>query len=88
MADNAFNPPVDSMGALLTQPLFEENRRVRLKWRQDIHDTPIFPLGDRQFSDIWLRTTLVAGYPERIRPYSLRVGAGNRLDGIYSCSFI
>lgn len=86
LADNAFDPPIDSMETLLTRPLFENCQRVRLQWKDTIRNKPIFPISYAQFSALWLRTTLVAGYPERIRPYSMRVGAGNRLDGMCSGS--
>lgn len=81
LADEAFDPPVDSAETLLSQPNLEGRQRIRFKWKKTVLDRPIFPLEYHMFGTLWNRTTLVAGYPEYIRPYSLRVGAGNRLDG-------
>lgn len=39
------------------------------------------------FHTIWQRTILVAGYPEKLQPYSLHVGAGSRLDGMFMLTF-
>lgn len=83
LADNAFHTPVDSLGDLLSRPNLGSQRRLRVKWKDEILDRPIFPIDYPTFRHLWNRITFVAGYRESVRPYSLRVGAGNRLDGSY-----
>lgn len=80
LADDAFEPSVDSVQTLLTRPIFQGTRCVELRWKDGFSDRLLFPLGYTQFWKIWRRTLEVAGFPESIRPYALRVGAGARLD--------
>ncbi|KAF3763129.1 hypothetical protein M406DRAFT_331693 [Cryphonectria parasitica EP155] len=82
LADQAFNVPTDSLDKLMSRPNLEDSKRLRFKWKDELLDRPIFPIDYHTFGALWNRTTLVAGYPERTRPYSLRVGAANRLDGV------
>jgi hypothetical protein len=44
-------------------------------------DRPIFNLSNGTFYDLWRRTCLVSGLREDPRFYTMRVGAGGRLDG-------
>ncbi|KAI3400990.1 hypothetical protein diail_1198 [Diaporthe ilicicola] len=77
LADDAFYPSFDSVHSLLSRPNLEHTKCVPLKWKDDALDREIFPLTYNRFGELWRRTILVAGYPERIRPYSIRVGAGS-----------
>lgn len=54
---------------------------VPLKWKDDIVDQPVFPLDYKLYWRIWHRVLEVAGLREGLRPYSIRVGAGGRLNG-------
>ncbi|KAI8681927.1 C2H2-type domain-containing protein [Fusarium keratoplasticum] len=54
---------------------------VPLKWKDDILDQPVFPLDYKTYWRIWYRVLIVAGLREGLRPYSIRVGAGGRLNG-------
>lgn len=81
LADNAFDPPVDSLQTLLSRPVFDDRKRLKMKWKADMLNRPIWPISYNTYWRIWTQTTFVAGYPKPIRPYSLRVGAGNRLNG-------
>ena len=49
--------------------------------KSDFQDKYITPISYTQYYELFLRTLLVAGLAERLRPYSLRVGAAGRLDG-------
>lgn len=44
----------------------------------------IFALSYETERALWYRTFLVAGYREPMRLYFIRIGAGARLDSIYS----
>jgi hypothetical protein len=79
--DDAFKPSIDSIEALLRRPILEDVDYVPLKWKKAKLDQPIFPLTYATYHRLWHRTCIVAGLREEIRPYTLRVGAGARLDG-------
>ncbi|KAH8757749.1 hypothetical protein F5883DRAFT_428208, partial [Diaporthe sp. PMI_573] len=81
LADDAFDPSFDSVHSLLSRPDLEHTQCIQLKWKDEALDREIFPLTYNRFGELWRRTIIVAGYPERIRPYAIRVGAGSRLDG-------
>lgn len=88
LADDAFDPSFDSVEDLLQRPLMEKHiQSIDLPWKKELEDKQIFPLSYRDYWEIFNRTLLVAGYPESIRPYAVRVGAGGRLDGICSWPF-
>lgn len=80
-ADNAFDIPVDSFQTLLSRPTFENKKRLRINWKEKMLTRPIWPISYNTYWRIWTQTTFVAGYTTPIRPYSVRVGAGNRLNG-------
>lgn len=88
LSEDAFDPSFDSMPAIFNRPIFENMQCIQLPWKKDILDEEIFPMSYASFHSIWQRTVLVAGYPEKLRPYSLRVGAGSRLDGIIMLTFL
>ncbi|UKZ79054.1 hypothetical protein TrVFT333_006805 [Trichoderma virens FT-333] len=84
IADNAFKAGFHSCDQVLRPgPLEEGVDFVRLEWRDEVleENKKIVPISYNQFLDIWNRVHFVAGSRERKRPYSLRVGAGGRLDG-------
>lgn len=83
LSEDAFDPSFDSAEALLQRPKMEKDINcVTLPWKEALLDKEIFPISYRQFFDIWARVLLVAGFPELIRPYAVRVGAGSRLNGM------
>ncbi|KAH9431468.1 hypothetical protein MCOR02_008757 [Pyricularia oryzae] len=79
--DDAFDPPIHSWGDL-------EKPRVaqysELSWKKEMLDREIFPLSYETELALWYRTLLVAGYREPMRLYSIRVGAGARLNESYT----
>jgi hypothetical protein len=79
--DDAFKPGFDSIEAILRRPILENVDYVPLKWKEGKLDCPIFPLLYSRYNELWHRTCLVAGFREDLRLYTLRVGAGARLDG-------
>ncbi|KAM5350430.1 hypothetical protein ACJ41O_006935 [Fusarium nematophilum] len=54
---------------------------VALRWDKSMMQKPIFPLEYNVYRRLWHRDLEVAGLREDLRPYSMRVGAGGRLDG-------
>jgi Protein of unknown function (DUF3435) len=79
--DDAFNPSFDSVEALLHRPILEDTDYLPLEWKKDKLDQQIFPISYCRYNEIWHRACLVAGFREVPRLYTLRVGAGARLDG-------
>ncbi|KAL6794822.1 hypothetical protein GGI42DRAFT_128351 [Trichoderma sp. SZMC 28013] len=84
ISDNAFKAGFHSCDQVLRPgPLEKGVDFVRLEWKDEVlkEDKKIVPISYNQFLDIWNRVHFVAGSREKKRPYSLRVGAGGRLDG-------
>lgn len=79
--DNAFKVGFDSVEALLSRPTLESVDFLPLDWKEEMLDCPIFHLSNGTFYDLWRRTCLVSGLREDPRFYTMRVGAGGRLDG-------
>ncbi|KPM35006.1 hypothetical protein AK830_g11561 [Neonectria ditissima] len=77
--DKAFQVPFESLEDLLRQPHLDGVDYVPLAWREDILDEKIVPLKYHPFWGLWNRTFFVSGAREKMRPYSMRVGAGQRL---------
>ena len=79
--DDAFKVRFESVEALLSRPALESVDFLPLDWKEQMLDRPIFHLSDRTFYDLWQRNWLVSGSRIPPRFYSMRVGAGGRLDG-------
>lgn len=71
----------ESVEALLSRPALESVDFLPLDWKEEMLDRPIFYLADRTFYDLWHRNWLVSGSRLPPRFYSMRIGAGGRLDG-------
>lgn len=83
IADDAFEPSFGSAEALLQRPLMEDHiSAIRIPWKESALNKDIFPIAIEHVRALWRRTLLVAGFPETLRLYSLRVGAGSRLNGL------
>lgn len=81
LSEDAFSPSFDALDQLLHRPLFEDNiNYISLQWKKELLDEEIFPIEYNRFWALLARTVEVAGYPESLRPYALRVGAGTRLN--------
>lgn len=79
--------PFATLDELLDRPRFDDYINcIPLLWREDLLAEDIFPISYNRFWSLWDRTTRVAGYQERLRPYALPVGAGSRLNGTLACS--
>jgi hypothetical protein len=78
---DAFEPSIDSVGTLLRRPNLEGVDYLPLKWKEEILETPIFPLDYRTYRKIWHQGCLAAGLRSGPRPYALSVGVGLDLDG-------
>jgi hypothetical protein len=79
--DDAFKVAFESVEALLSRPTLESVDFLPLDWKEEMLDRPIFNISDSTFSDLWHRTCLVSGLRVNPRFYTMRVGAGGRLDG-------
>ncbi|KAI6511902.1 hypothetical protein MCOR13_000463 [Pyricularia oryzae] len=75
--DGAFDPPYHSWEDL-EKP--RDAEYAELHWKKEMLDREIFALSHETERALWYRTLLVAGYREPMRLYSIRVGAGARLD--------
>ncbi|KAI6364788.1 hypothetical protein MCOR25_005583 [Pyricularia grisea] len=75
--DGAFDPPYHSWEDL-EKP--RDAEYAELHWKKEMLDREIFALSYETERALWYRTLLVAGYREPMRLYSIRVGAGARLD--------
>lgn len=79
--DGAFDPPYHSWEDL-EKP--RDAEYAELHWKKEMLDREIFALSHETERALWYRTLLVAGYREPMRLYSIRVGAGARLDSMCS----
>ncbi|KAK4214506.1 hypothetical protein QBC37DRAFT_387040 [Rhypophila decipiens] len=85
IADGAFkHAQYGSLEELTQKPTLEDQELVPLEWKDDMKARPIFSINYHRFWELWRRTWFVAGSRESVLPYSLRVGAGAQLDGMYS----
>jgi hypothetical protein len=55
---------------------------VPLTWKETVLDKPIIPISYDTFLRVWKLTLHASGFREILRPYSLRVGASGKLDGM------
>lgn len=85
LADNAFEAEFVSTDQILhPKPLGQEVDYVPLKWKPEKQEKDaIIPICYNTYNRLWNRTCFVAGLrdEDKMRPYAMRVGAGNRLDG-------
>ncbi|KAG5793240.1 hypothetical protein H9Q69_007718 [Fusarium xylarioides] len=79
---NAFSTKFTSPEDILFPKPDSEVDYVPLSWKDELKDDPVFKLGYNLYWKLWHRVLLVGGLRENPRPYSVRVGAGNRLDGV------
>ncbi|KAL6887140.1 hypothetical protein HDV57DRAFT_349635 [Trichoderma longibrachiatum] len=86
LCDNAFYHDYVSPEQVLRERHFDDgNDFIPLKWKPEILKQRIVPISYGTFNKLWHRTLYVAGVRQgdRIVPYSLRVGAGRRLDNTF-----
>ncbi|KAL2020080.1 hypothetical protein VTK56DRAFT_8884 [Thermocarpiscus australiensis] len=69
-----------SLRELLRRLRLSETGRIDIPWKKKFLNEPLFPLKYAEFSAIWNRCVHVIGSRKDIRLYSLRVGAGARMD--------
>lgn len=87
LATDAFRTSFATLDELVNRPLFDERTTcIPLPWKKELLDDEIFPISYNRYFAVWKRTTSIAGYPEDLRPYAVRIGAGSRLDGIFQQS--
>ncbi|KAH8655592.1 hypothetical protein BX600DRAFT_515367 [Xylariales sp. PMI_506] len=81
LADDAFEIEFKSLEDILTRPEFGDVDYIPLNWKSSLGDKRIIPMKYTRYRELWDRTLLVACFRQHERPYSMRVGAGGRLDG-------
>ncbi|KAL2193986.1 hypothetical protein P885DRAFT_43988, partial [Corynascus similis CBS 632.67] len=64
----------------LHYPALGRTNYLVIPWKEEFLDKPLFPLTYKAFWELWNRCLLVAGIRRPIRPYSLYVGVGARLN--------
>lgn len=81
--DDAFLPEYKfkSLQDILERPKLGEVDYISLDWKEEFHQKSIVPIAYFKFKELWDQTLLVAGFRQQERPYSMRVGAGGRLNG-------
>ncbi|KAM0361868.1 hypothetical protein ACHAO7_011330 [Fusarium culmorum] len=65
-------------------PDLDPNRTVGfipLAWKDQMLEEDVFGITYTAYWTLWQRVLLVGGLRTKLKPYSVRVGAGNRLDG-------
>ncbi|KAK4233270.1 hypothetical protein C8A03DRAFT_19623, partial [Achaetomium macrosporum] len=67
---------------LFQRPVLGKTDRIDIPWKEKFRNEIIFPLKYAEFWALWHRCLVVIGSRKHLRPYSLRVGAGARIDGI------
>ncbi|KAI1861508.1 hypothetical protein JX265_009475 [Neoarthrinium moseri] len=82
---DAFKAGYRTIDDILDTPNMEEGVNfIPLDWRPEITSQKALSLTSSSLDTLWKRVLQVAGYRELARVYSLRVGAGIRLDGVLS----
>ena len=79
--DDAFEIPFRDAEDILRRPGLGDVDYVLLRWKPTMMKKHVFPIKYAKYLKIWNRVVLVTGSRDRRRPYSMRVGAGGRLDG-------
>lgn len=80
---DALDLPVSykSLRDFLERPQLGNTGRIDIPWKKRFLNEPLFPLKYKTFWEIWHRCLYVIGIRENKRPYSLRIGAGARMNG-------
>ncbi|KAI6317725.1 hypothetical protein MCOR34_003931 [Pyricularia oryzae] len=79
IADDAFAAS-DSITSLEDLERPREAKYVRLPWKKEMLDREIIQIDYATLLRLWKRLVDVAGCRDPMRPYSMRIGAGGRLD--------
>lgn len=82
VSHDAFEPSFRSINELLSRPHLEHTDYLPLKWKDEVLEKPIIDLSYFLYWTLWNRIIHVCCLRTGLRPYSLRVGTGARLDGI------
>ncbi|KAF6782181.1 hypothetical protein CSOJ01_16025 [Colletotrichum sojae] len=60
---------------------------VLLKWKAEFANRVMFPIKYSTFWSLWRQVQTALGMREHIKVYSIRVGAGSRLHGVFEPAF-
>jgi hypothetical protein len=78
--DDAFEAGYINADEFLNTPALGDVDYIELPWKEKKLDDFVFKLSYRRFNEIWHKVCIASGLREVPRLYSLRVGAGARLD--------
>jgi len=78
--DDTFEASYANAEEFLNRPVLGNVDYIPLPWKKEKLDDFVFQLSYRKFNDIWHKVCIAAGFRQVPRLYSLRVGAGARLD--------
>ncbi|KAJ3480548.1 hypothetical protein NLG97_g8046 [Lecanicillium saksenae] len=83
LADNAFQAEFLTLEQMLQHNLEPHIELLPLRWKDSMCNKAIIPIGYTTYWSHWNRTLFVAGLrnEDNLRPYALRVTAGQKLDG-------
>ncbi|KAI2613362.1 hypothetical protein GGR54DRAFT_642931 [Hypoxylon sp. NC1633] len=82
LADDAFAAGYQSFNELLNRPIMEPGSDyLPLPLKDNVLDKRAIPLTQKKMNEVWNRTVLISGVRKKLKAYSLRVGAGGRLNG-------
>lgn len=83
LAENLFEAGYQTIDELLNLPAMEKGVDfIPLPLKESAKAKRAIPLGQEKLNEIWNRVVQCSGVRQSMRPYSLRVGAGGRLDGM------
>lgn len=81
--DKAFIVEFESLQAILDQLKMGDVDYIPLDWKEGFDKKPIIPIAYFKFKELWDQTLLAPGFRQSEQPYSMRVGAGARLNGMF-----
>ncbi|KAL1850467.1 hypothetical protein Daus18300_012881 [Diaporthe australafricana] len=82
LAEDLFEAGYRTIDELLNRPFMEKHiNYIPLPLKESAKTKRAIPLGQEKLNEICNRVVLCSGVRQSMRPYSLRVGAGGRLDG-------
>jgi len=84
--DNAFEHGFRNIDELLSRPRLRKQQYIPVPFKSDRLEEPAFKMAYDSYRDFFQRVVQAAGFRDRVRPYALRVAAGNAFDGKRSLS--
>jgi hypothetical protein len=86
--DKAFDTDFETLDQVIHQPDLGKIEYLELRWKDEMLKQNIISLPYHRYWELWNRLWFVSGTREHVRPYALRVGAGNTLNGKQSPEYL